>query len=729
MLQLTETEKTRVRDFCEEYGTLCVSKAKEPAENTALDEARNFFGSYLNGNGKIIIGQTSTNELITELCRKNAIDIDKFSVEDDAYQIKKIGKDIIIAGANARAVLHAVYALEDEIIAGRAKGNIDIKVKPYFRKRSDALGHYHSISVNLGNDTVDEPKAEYLARLGINQFCACFDGSPYGSNISDLVHSDVFPFQREPNPAAVQNIKNIAKNCKKYGIEFFMMLWEPALPAKYAPLDQYPQEALGKVKRPWGGDENNLDTTLCVSSPIVQAHYKNIVTKFVTEFEDVAGFFFYNLDGSAWLCTPQLCERCRKNLIDSDPSIYNAWELQAMLVDILADAAHKARPDFKFNYWGAVHFHGEAVSKQFEKAKNYDYITTGSDGCDHNIHISFPEEPFDTVKRCIDASKKFNKPLYAYYAFNRLEAVQIGFPTPFTVADSIKTLKRWGVDNLMEVTGPTAALNQITALAMKKFEENPDEDAEQYLEKLAKTQFGKEAGKHALKAWKYAENAYNCWLHYRATPLGGSQFFVRSSTYYGRTETGILPGVLERFEEFFNIVGNVEPWRREEYKQNESPEFLERYEKMEKFLALSLKELEKAYELAPEDEKIGICYYPGTFEGLGRQTMKEYARLNLSSGQQMYMNCKMKVNVMRAVNLQRVIRDGNASEKKKASADYLKLVKNDIEVKKEYLELIKNLLKLRPCFTLTGICESELELYKADIEKLISEEQEYLLKN
>ncbi|MBP0990202.1 MAG: hypothetical protein J5874_03375 [Oscillospiraceae bacterium] len=729
MLQLTETEKMRVRDFCAGYGTLCVSKAKEPAESTVITEANKFFGRYLNGEGKIIIGQVSTNELIAEACRENSIDIDKISAEDDAYQIKKIGKNILIAGANARAVLHAVYALEDEIIAGRAKGDIDIKVKPYFRKRSDALGHYHSISVNLGNDTVDEPKAEYLARLGINQFCACLDGSPYGSNLSDLVHSDVFPFQIKPNPEAVKNIKNIAKNCKKYGIEFYMMLWEPSLPANYAPLEKYPKEALGKVKRPWGGDENNLDTTLCISSPIVQEHYRNIITKFIKEYEDVAGFLFYNQDGGAWICTPQLCERCMKHIIDSDPSKHNSWELQAMLADLLADAAHKANPDFKFIYWSAVHFHGEAVTKQLETAKNYDYIITGSDGADHNVHISFPEEPFDTVKRCLDASKKFHKPLYGYYAFNRLEAVQIGFPTPFTVADSIKTLKRWGIDNLMEVTGPTAALNQITALAMKKFEEDPDADPEEYLKQLAEAQFGKEAGKHALKAWKYAESAYNCWLHYKATPLGGSQFFVRSSTYYGKTDAGILPGVLERFEEFFKIVGNVEPWRREEYKQNETPEFLERYEKMEKFLARSLKELEKAYELAPEDEKIGICYYPGTFEGLGRQTMKEYARLNLSSGQQMYMNCKMKINVIRAVNLQRTIRDESADEKVKAQADYMKLIKNDITVKKEYLALLKTLLKLRPCFTLTGICESELELYKADIEKLISEEQEYLLKN
>jgi len=329
----------------------------------------------------------------------------------------------------------------------------------------------------------------------------------------------------------------------------------------------------------------------------------------------------------------------------------------------------------------------------------------------------------------LDASKKFDKPLYVYYAFNRLEAVQIGFPSPFTVADSIKTLKRWGADNLMEVTGPTAALNQITALVRKKFEEDPDADPEEYFAKLAEAQFGKEAGKYAFKAWKYAESAYNCWLHYKATPLGGSQFFVRSSTFYGRTDAELLPGVLERFEEFFDIVGNVEPWRKEEYKQNETQEFLDRYKKMEEFLGLSLRELEKAYELAPEDEKIGICYYPGTFEGLGRQTMKEYARLNLSSGQQMYMNCKMKVNVIRAINLQRAIRDGNESEKERARIEYRKLVEEDIEVKKEYLELLKNLLKLRPCLTLTGICESELELYKADVERIISEEKEYVYKN
>jgi len=749
MLQLTKKEKEIVSAFCAPLCEIVGPTPTEPAEQTALEEANRFFGTVIKQaasnvdnplrnetdaiktgkTGRLILGQVSTNPEIAALCRAGVIKIDTVDAMDDAYQLCCHGDDIIIAGANHRAVLHGVYALEDKVIAGEGDA-IDCFVVPHFRKRSDALGHYHSVSVNLGNDTVDEPKAEYLARLGINQFCACFDGSPYGSFLSDLVHSDVFPFQKPVIPEAVQKIKDISHNCRKYGIDFHMMVWEPAVPAMFAPLEAYPPEVLGTVHRPYGGDENGLQKTLCISHPMVQAHYTDLVTKFVTEFTDVAGFFFYNMDGNTWLCTPALCPRCRAKVVSSDPELFNPWETQALLVDTLSKAAHAVRPDFAFNLWGTIHMNGDSITNLYRAADDYDTVTTGSDGDDHNIHINFPLDPPDAVHRTFAIAKEKKKPLYIYYAYNRLEAVQIGFPSPYTVAKSIRTFKEWGADNLMEVTGPTAALNQITALAMKQFQTAPDTDIDTYLAALANAQFGPEAGPHALQAWKYADIAYDSWLGYEASPLGGSQFFMRVSTFYGKIVANVLPETLADYEQFYyNCIGLVEYWRKYQYYENETQGFTDRFANMEHYISLAAEELQKAYELTPADEYIGICYYPGSFEGSGRQTMREYARLNLSAGQQMQMNCRMKLNVIHALHFLRILRDGTEEQKTEANIAYRQLIKEDITLKEQYAELLRQLIELRPCLTLTGICKQELESYLDDTLLTIAAQETWLRNN
>src|SRR5690606_25901011 len=104
-------------------------------------------------------------------------------------------------------------------------------------------------------------------------------------------------------------------------------------------LADYPPEALGTVRRPWGGDANGLSRTLCVNSPIVQEHLRNIIRKLVREYPAVKGAYVYNMDIASWICTPELCERCAVACTDSPPDVYNPWESQAKMVTLLAEAA------------------------------------------------------------------------------------------------------------------------------------------------------------------------------------------------------------------------------------------------------------------------------------------------------------------------------------------------------------------------------------------------------
>lgn len=719
-------EKEYVRTFCSKIGKIVTMENPDRVENTVCAELRKFFGGYaLSGKGKLIVGKTSDCKDIAKLCEEGKLTIGDVSELDDGFEIKQIGDDVVVAGANSRAVLYGVYELEDRIVANDFD-SLDIKIVPHFRKRSDALGHYHNPGTyNSGNDVVDDKKAEFLARLRINQFCACFDGSPFGNSICDFVHSDVFPFQREPSKEAVSTLKNLSYTLSKYGIDFHMMTWEPSMPWLFAPVEKYPAEALGRVRRPWGGDENNLDTTLCLNSPLVQEHYRNVIGKFVREYPDVKGFFLYNMDGGSWLCTPELCPRCAEHLVDSDPSIHNPWETQALLATLVSDAAHAVDPDFKINFWGAVHFCGDAVTKMLDTAKGYDHVAVACMGSDHDIFVTNTEEPVFEVAATLAAGKKYNAPSYIYYAYNKLEAIQNGFPSPFAAAEAIKTFKRWGAANLMEVTGPTPALNQITAITMRKFQSEPDTDTESFLTDLANRQFGSEAGKKMYEAWQENQKAFECWRNFSANPLCGSQFTVRMgllSTTDGKPS--ILPPVLDSYDGDYTVLTNVEPFRAKAYAQTRSPEFLERFRNMEPHLAKSEQLAKEAIDLAGDDP-IGICYYNGAFEGIARHTQKEYAILNHAPIEMALSLCRQNIDMVYAVQLLRSMRD-NPETKAELLPKYLELLKHDQVVLRDYSEMLERFLKLRPSLALCGMCENEMEKYLESAQLRISMIDDFL---
>ncbi|MBE6884618.1 MAG: hypothetical protein E7487_08445 [Ruminococcaceae bacterium] len=730
----TTKEMNYIRTFCADIGEIVFPQEMELVEKTAVEEVRKFFGGYKSvGSKKLIIGRACNSEIIEGLCKNDTLKIAEVSEKDDGYEIKTVGEDIVIAGANPRAVLHGVYALEEWITAGM-NGSPDTFVVPYFRKRSDALGHYHNGGTfNFGNDVIDAKKAEYLSRLRVNQFCACFDGSPFGNNLEDFVHSDIFTFQREPSFEAINTLKSSSEMLAKYGIDFIMMLWEPALPAIFAPLDQYPPEALGKVRRPWGGDENHLDTTLCVNSPIVQEYYRNLTRKFVREYPHVRGFFFYNLDGSSWLCTPELCPRCAENLVDSDPSKHNPWETQAKLATILAEAAHEEDPTFTFNFWGAVHFHGDAIPKMYAATKGCDHFSTGAMGGDHDLYIAVKDQPCRTVADTLEAAEKFNAPAYIYYAYNKLEAIQTGFPNPFIVADSIKTFKRWGVKNLLEVTGSTPALNQLNAITMRQFQTAPDTNVDEWTAYLAERQFGKAADK-AVEVWKYTRDAYECWENFELNPLRGSQFMLRMGLFScneGSCELPLLlPQVLDLFEEhFFETLTNVEPWLAEDYRRYASKECADRFEAMSAQLAKATAAARELAEMAAEEENIGICYYAGGFEGIERHTMKEYAKVNLVPVEMSYIMCRQKTHLVKAVILLTAMRDGDPADIPALRKEYLAVLEEELALQKEFSAFLGKISRERPCLALTGMCQSEILRYKSVADSRIEDITAYLAEN
>ncbi|MBS0632171.1 MAG: hypothetical protein JSS11_09680 [Verrucomicrobia bacterium] len=724
--------KLRIDDGFE----IVVSDAPDLVEQTAAEVLQKFLGQAgmtvaivpegkAVGAKRFLLGRDSDLKAITRLQDHGELKIREVSAEDDGFHLKRIGPVIVIAGANPRGVLYGVYALKDFIAAG-ATGGLDIRRVPYFRKRGSGLCYTDAFFNPELLEDFPEEKAAYLSRLGINQFT----DQGIGGNLGNFVTSDVFPFQKPPRPDYQRKVRIMSALCKKYGIDFYVYINEPALPRLAGDLAQYPPEALGTVKPPWGGDKDGKDKTLCVSSPMVQRHLRNMMMKFVKEYPDVKGVELYNMDVSAWLCTPGLCPRCQAVCTDSPPDEFNPWETQATLVTLLAEAAHEARRGFDFRFWGAVHYHGDRFEKMIRVAQGYDGLLASWTGSDRTVMIpdAAKPDPSWVISQRVCAERGL--PFYMACEFNNLEVVPKSLPFPFHVADALAKYKRWGARNLTENYGMAPEQNPINALVMKEFQWNPDQNPEVYLTDLARRQFGGQAGKKMYLAWQEIRQAFDVW-HDQTTgpfPLEGSQFHVKMGVAIGGLPPSILPDIVNYYDSTLTILSRVEPWLSPRYQEHRTPAFLAKMIRMNSHFSRAAGYAEEAVAAASDRDYIGRCDYPGS---TGRPTCRAYAELNWAPVAIAENLCTQRCDLLRAYQLLVGMANDTAAGNRESAVEkerlYHALLREDIGVQERFAALLKRFATMEPCYMRTSLTEHEIADLLAGTQAKIKQLQDFLV--
>ena len=102
----TKQEVAAIQQFCAEVGTLVFPQSPALVEQTAIEELHKFFREYpLVGTKKVIIGRAESSDAIAALCENGTLQIGSVAKEDDGYEIQTVDGDIVVAGANPRAVL------------------------------------------------------------------------------------------------------------------------------------------------------------------------------------------------------------------------------------------------------------------------------------------------------------------------------------------------------------------------------------------------------------------------------------------------------------------------------------------------------------------------------------------------------------------------------------------------------------------------------------------------
>ena len=680
------------------------------------------------GGKEIILGKACSNSKIAELVADNTLKIGKESALDDAFEIKRIGDTVIIAGSNGRGVLYGVYDFEDYIFDG-AKDKLDRFVKPEIRKRSHAIGYYWNKYQGMIHDEFSEEKAEFMSRLRINQYHAIQDGAGYGPHLFNLVKSPVIPAMRDPDPEYVRKTKNTSKIMKEYGIDYFQWLIEPILPYFAGNIKDYPKDAFGKKSPPdWYAEKpDGIEKTLCINTPIVQEYFYDAAKRFAEEYPDVKGVFLYNNDCQAWFCEPSECEKCQKAAIDPIGSRHLLWENEMRIQNIINDGLHAGRKDMESLFWPTVHFSADEVKKLIAGTHGYTAVTTGWDGEDHDaITPACFKEPNEKVKLVQQLEKDTGIPLYFYFSFNRNECLPQGFPYPYHMAYAIKKFYSWGIRNFVEGTGVSANCNPINALAMKVLETDPEADIDAVLKDICDKQFKGKAGELMLEAFRAIRDGMNVWDENNIHPFRGS------SNHLGMGPIMHFPPSInldkdDVFRPYMRGFAENSPYIYKDGEKTASKiTFEEQLVKNAECFYKAAQLAKQAVEAASDSDYIDYEYYDVSDIGCDRPTCKEYAEMNYSIIYMAALFCKEKVDKLRSAKIYFKMEKADEKTKEDLIKDHVKLVKDDIVLQKEMLAMFEDFKARSPQLTRVGITKEQVDSLVEKEKQKIGELYEYL---
>jgi hypothetical protein len=361
-------------------------------------------------------------------------------------------------------------------------------------------------------------------------------------------------------------------------------------------------------------------------------------------------------------------------------------------------------------------------------ARGYGSLLSCWNASDRSIMIPDAAQPDPAFIISREICKERAVPLHMLFEFNNLESVPRSLPFPFHVCDALKKIKRWDVKHLTEIYGLIPEHNSINALVMKEFQWNPDQNPEKFLADLARRQFGKTAGKLMYRAWEEMEKAFDVWNDMPFGPLDGSQHGRNIGTAV-TLPYPILPNITQYYNQTFETLTNVEPWRAADYQKFKEKPFLNKMNLMNAHLAQAAKLAKKAVARASTKEFIGICYYEGVS---GRPTCKEYAELNYAPIAIADALCRQRCNMFRAYHLLTEIESARAAGNKKSAQAkenlYLNLVRKDIGVRERFYNLLTSFAAMRPCYLRTSLTEQEISNLLQDTRAKINSSKTFLEK-
>lgn len=417
------------------------------------------------------------------------------SAGPEKFSASRAGDTLSFRGSHPRALLQGVFALQEALAAGEA-------IVDGWRREGEF--HYSERIFHARFQPWPGERADvrFLAHLGATHCLVCHDWHNSRRSLQGYVASPIFPRAIPPEEVAENHrgLRRLLDDCADHGLG--AMLWITELPCQGGPwvppenraefLTRYPGDVLSDS----GTYEGQV---LCFSHPQVQAFYRDLLRRFFADFPEVETLFLFGQDSGGEFCDPTACPRCRG---------LSPIAQRDRLIRFLVEEGRKVRPGLRVltTGWGWDQDAADFLRRQAAlPAASGLYLAAQKDGwqCERQTH--------DFLREARAVCRQRGQTFIGYddFLWGDDTVHGIGDIQDFPLGIGAK-LRRWhalGVDGVFDHWGNAPEDSWCNAVACREFFLAPDAEPREVVQRIARRQFGADAGPLAYQGWEALERA------------------------------------------------------------------------------------------------------------------------------------------------------------------------------------------------------------------------------
>ncbi|MBX7258736.1 MAG: hypothetical protein K1Y02_20410, partial [Candidatus Hydrogenedentes bacterium] len=284
--------------------------------------------------GTLFVGLLEEAPATRDLVKTGRMNLHNVPPARDAYEIVVQDGVVYVLGNTPRGMLQGVYTLQELVRQGAViDGGQTIRGTFQIRER-----YIHQRFNGWPGEAAD---VRYISHMGASHCLMTHDWMGNLRHMQGYVTSPLFP--DAVDPATVKEsrdfLRTIIGNCLDHGLE--CALWMTELPCQGGPwtpeevrqrfLSRYPAEVLSDSGTYQG-------KVICFSRPKIQEFYRDLISRFFTEFPEIGTIFLFGLDADGEFCDPESCPRCKG---------MSKFDQRDRLIRFLIEEGQKVRPGLR----------------------------------------------------------------------------------------------------------------------------------------------------------------------------------------------------------------------------------------------------------------------------------------------------------------------------------------------------------------------------------------------